>query len=108
MTSSGAAASDAFRSSGVRAKTSGVPTMRAVSLIRATKKRSFTTATTLIVLLLIPQPVLVPLREMGQRREVAHPVEIDHPVKVVGLVLDDAGEELLGLAFDRMPLAVKS
>src|SRR6266496_2781485 len=120
MTRSGASASDVVSSSGVRAKTSAVPTIRAVSLIRATKNRSLTTATTLIdihsqhavrparsvILFLVPQPVPVPLREMGQRREVAHSVEVDHPLEVVGLVLDDAGEELLGLAFDRIPLAV--
>src|SRR5262249_35316466 len=115
MTRSVGSASDDWRPSGVRAKTSDVPTIRAVSLMRATKKRSLTTATALIdlqpvssiILLVVPQPVLVPLREVGQRREVAHPVEIDRAVEVVGLVLDDPGQELLGEAFDPAPLAVK-
>src|SRR3990172_2851401 len=88
-------------SSGVRTKTSGVPTRRAVSPIRATNNRSLTTATTrgatlLIVLLRVTQPVLVPLGEMGERAEVLHAVEVDDAVEVVDLVLDHAGEELLG------------
>src|SRR5574342_369253 len=100
MTRSGASASAAVSSSGVRAKASGVPTMRAVSLMRATKNRSLTTATALIVLLLDAEPVLVPLGEMSERREVAHAIEVDDAVEVVGLVLDDAREELLRLALD--------
>src|SRR5215510_2008672 len=85
---------------------SGVPTSLAVSLMRATKKRSLTTPTTLIVLLLDPQPVLVPLRKVGQRREVAHAIQIDLAVQMVRLVLDHASEELLGLAGDPDAVAV--
>src|ERR1700730_275323 len=106
MTRSGASAGAAVRSSGVRRTSFGVPTMRAVALMRATKNRSLTTATALIVLLLDAEPIFVPFKDMGQRREVAHPVEVDHAVEVGGLVLDDAGEELLRLAFDTASPAV--
>src|SRR5215472_3395264 len=85
---------------------SGVPTSLAVSLIRATKKRSFTTPTTLIVLLLYPQPVLAPLGKVGQRREVTHAVEVDTGMEMIRLVLDDPREELLGHAVDARPLAI--
>src|SRR5262249_5405685 len=87
-------------SAGVRANVRGVPTNRAVSLIRATKNRSLTTPTTLIVLLLYPQPVLVPLREVGERGEVSHAVEVDTAVEVIRLVLDHSREELLGHPVD--------
>src|SRR6202022_607301 len=108
----GSGARAAAISSGVRAKTSGVPTRRAVSRMRATKKRSRTTATTfivasLVVLLLVAEPVAVPLGEMREGGEVAHPVEVDAAVQVVGLVLDDAGEELLGHHVDRVALAIE-
>src|ERR1700730_1384900 len=95
MTRAGVSVSAAPSSSGMRAKVSSVPTMRAVPLMRATKNRSLTTPTTLIVLLLNPQPVFVPLGQVGQRREVAHPVEVDLALEMVGLVLDDAREKLL-------------
>src|SRR6266849_10981269 len=87
----------AVSSSGVRAKTSGVPTRRAVSRMRATKKRSRTTATTfigwasaarLVVLLLVAEPVAIPLGQMREGGEVPHPIEIDPAVQVIGLVLD--------------------
>src|SRR5215475_8776928 len=100
MTRSGGSWRACASSSGVRAKMSGVPTSLAVSLIRATKKRSFTTPTTLIVLLLYPQPVLVPLREVGQRGEVTHAIEVDTAVEMIRFVLDDPREELLGHAVD--------
>src|SRR5712671_642849 len=112
----GSGASWAAISSGVRAKTSGVPTRRAVSRMRATKKRSRTTATTfigwasaarLVVLLLVAEPVAVPLGQMREGGEVPHPVEVDPAVQVVGLVLDDAGEELLGHHVDQAALAVE-
>src|SRR5258707_923714 len=103
-------------SSGVRAKTSGVPTRRAVSRMRATKKRSRTTATTfigwapaarLVVLLLVAEPVAIPLGQMREGGEVPHPIEVDPAVQVIGLVLGDAGEEFLGHHVDPAALAVE-
>src|SRR2546428_554405 len=95
-----------------RAKTSGTPASRATSRIRATKKRSETTATTravagcdpgwaslepvLVTLLADAKPVALPLRDVAERAHVADPVHVDDAVEVVGLVLDHAGEELLG------------
>src|SRR5262245_45501730 len=105
-TSSGPRASSASSSSGVREKTTSVPTRRAVSRIRATKNRSLTAATTLIVLLRVAEPVLVPLGQMRQRRQISHPVEVHHAVQVVGLVLDHAGEELLRDRVDLPAVAV--
>src|SRR4051812_21788905 len=109
----GFCARTAVSSSGVRAKTSGTPASRAVSLIRATKKRSLTIATTWgamsgppmssIILLTDAERVALPLGDEGQAREVAHPVRVDDALQVVGLVLDHPREELLRHEID--PLA---
>src|SRR5262245_29703365 len=96
MTRSKASAwSAASTSSGVRANVSVAPARRAVSRIRATKKRSLTTATALIVLLRVAQPVLVPLGQVSERREVPHPVDVHDAVEMIRLVLDHPSEELL-------------
>src|SRR5437867_12174331 len=96
MTRSGGSTSSLRSSSGVRAKASAAPVRRAVSRIRATKKRSLTAATTLIVLLRVAEPVATPLRQMGQGGEVPHPVHVHDAVEMIGLVLEHAREELLG------------
>src|SRR5262245_40867980 len=95
MTRSAGSVSAALRSCGVRAKVISAPDSRACSRNRATKKRSLTTATALIVLLHIAEPVLVPLGQVRQRGEVLHAVDVDDTVQVVRLVLDDSSEELL-------------
>src|SRR5260370_1371936 len=103
-------------SSGVRAKTSGVPTRRAVSRMRATKKRSRTTATTfigwapaarLVVLLLVAEPVAIPLGQMREGGEVPHPIEVDPAVQLIGLVLGDPGQEFLVHHADPPPPAAE-
>src|SRR5262245_33813728 len=86
-----------------RTKTISEPARRAVSRKRATKKRSLTTATALIVLLRIAEPVLVPLGKVREGHEVLHAVEVDDAVQVVRLVLDDAREELLGDHVELLP-----
>src|SRR5262249_43935805 len=102
----GPEASRDARSSGLLANAIERSTRRAVSRIRATKKRSLTTATTLIVLLRVAEPVLVPFRQMGERREVPHAVQIHHAVQMIGLVLDDAREEFLGDEVDLAPVPI--
>src|SRR5215831_20233562 len=92
-------------SSGERANDSGTPASRAVSRIRATKKRSLTTATTeapgdviptgSIGRLGDPEGISLPFGEERQRRDVAHAVDVDDPVEMIGLVLDDPREEVL-------------
>src|SRR5262249_49278713 len=96
MTRSAGSDSAVWSSSGELTNTMAASARRAVSRKRATKKRSLTTATALIVLLLIAEPVLVPLGQVRQGGEVLHPVHVDDAVQVVRLVLDDASEELLG------------
>src|SRR6266481_743583 len=103
MTRSVGSASAALNSSGERANARTAPARRAVSRIRATKKRSLTAATALIVLLRIAEPVLAPLGQVGQGGEVLHAVQVHDAVEVVRLVLDDPGEELLGDCADLLP-----
>src|SRR5207302_797241 len=97
-------------SSGVRAKASGTSASLAVSRMRATKNRSRTTAITrgsaLVILLADAQPVLVPLGNVAEGPEVTHAVDVDDAVQVVGLVLDDPREEVLGEEADAVGLAV--
>src|SRR5262245_51595169 len=102
-------------SSAVRAKTTGTSVRRAVSRIRATKKRSLTAATTrpsggeeLILLLPDAQPVPVPLRQVRQRGQVPHPVDVDGAEEMIRLVLDDAGEEVLGHEIDLTAEAIET
>src|SRR5206468_7152374 len=81
--------------------------------MRATKKRSLTTARTgaspsparpgSVVLFTDAEPVLVPLGDVGERGEIAHAVEVDLPVQVIGLVLEHATDHLNGKVYlDRM------
>src|SRR6058998_2106224 len=94
----------------------GTPASRPVSRIRATKKRSLTTARTgastpsraSVGLFTVAEPVLVPLGDVGERGEIAHAVEVDDPVQVVGLVLADPREEVLRDEVHRLPLAVQA
>src|SRR2546426_7540768 len=110
MTKRVGSARRAVNSSGVRANTRGTRVSLAVSRMRATKNRSRTTAitaaSTLVILLADPQPVLVPLGDVAEGPEVAHAVDVDDAVQVVGLVLDDAREEVLGVHFLPVALAV--
>src|SRR5262245_18839816 len=108
-------------SSALRAMARGTPARRAVSRMRATKKRSLTTARTgppfwgaisgplvwgvwgaisgplmsSIALLTDAEPVLLPLGNVGESGEIAHPIEVHVTVEVIGLVLGDACEEVL-------------
>src|SRR6266508_6059880 len=107
MTRSGDSPSSAPSSSGVRAKATAAPARRAVSRIRATKKRSLTTATALIVLLRIAEPVPAPLGQVGQGGEVLHAVHVDEAVEIVRLVLHDAGDELPGDHAELFPRPIK-
>src|SRR5713101_8157289 len=110
----GVLVSAAAISSDVRANVNGTPASRAVSRIRATKNRSVTTATTgeppdvmdLIGLLGHAEGVALPLGEERERGEVAHAVDVDDPVQVIGLVLDDPREEVLGHEVHAPALAV--
>src|SRR3989449_3368749 len=110
MTKRVGSARRAVNSSGVRANTRGTRVSLAVSRMRATKNRSRTTAitaaSTLVILLADPQPVLVPLGDVAEGPEVAHAVDVDDAVQMVGLVLDHAGEELLGVHDLPVALAV--
>src|SRR2546425_10739242 len=102
-------ASAVSRASGVFANSRGTSARRAVSRMRATKKRSVTTATTrgpLLILLDDSEPVLVPLREMTERGEVRHPIDVHDAVQMVGLVLDDAREEIFCDQIDLLPVTV--
>src|SRR5688572_31023178 len=78
--------------------------------MRATKNRSRTTATTResasVILLADPQPVLVPLGDVAESPEVAHAIDVDDALEVVGLVLDDPGEEVLRVEDHARALAV--
>src|SRR5213593_4249359 len=95
----------------------GTPVRRAVSRIRATKKRSFTTATTrapetvsreaveppesscspeLIVLLAKAEPVAVPLGDVREGGQATHPVEVHRAEQMIRVVLDHPREEVLG------------
>src|SRR5882762_3952719 len=118
------AASVASISLAERAKTSGTPASRATSRMRATKKRSDTTATTravacgdpegasvepvLVTLLADAEPVALPLRDVAERAHVTDPVHVDDAVEVVRLVLDHAGEEVLGDELDGIALPVEA
>src|SRR5205085_944219 len=106
------------------AKTGGTPVSRATSRMRATKKRSTTTATTrvvacgdpegasvepvLVTLLADAEPVALPLRDVTERAHVTDPVHVDDAVEVVRLVLDHAGEEVLGDELDGVALPVET
>src|SRR5262249_33258029 len=59
----------------------------------------------LVILLVVAEPVLVPLGQVRERGEVPHAVEVDDTVEVIGLVLDDAREELLCHGVDRLPVS---
>src|SRR3989441_654664 len=126
----------ASTSSALRAMARGTPARRAVSRMRATKKRSLTTARTgrywpepgdgpatawgesgamsgppmfriwgaisgplmsSIALLADAEPVPLPLGNVGEGRQVAHTIEVHVPVEMIGLVLGDACEEVLGI-----------
>src|SRR5262245_13265009 len=84
--------------------------------MRATKKRSLTTARTgpsppsraSVSLFTVAEPVLVPLGDVGEGDETAHAIEIDDPVQVVGLVLADPREEVFRDQVDRLALAVQA
>src|SRR5438046_478203 len=96
--------------------------------MRATKNRSLTTASAgasgrasrsepalappappgSVALFTEAEPVLVPLGDVRERREIAHPVQVHEPVEMVGLVLDDAREEVLGDEIERPALAVEA
>src|SRR3989338_6162874 len=45
--------------------------------------------------------------QVGKRRQVGHAVEEDFAGEVVALVLDDAGEEALGVKLEALPLRVE-
>src|SRR5262245_50401120 len=104
-------------SSAVRAKAMGTPARRAVARMRATKKRSLTTASTvaagaalsaaaLILLLLQAEPVALPLGDERQGGQILHAIDVHDPLEVIGLVLDDAGEEILGHQVHALAVAV--
>ena len=48
----------------------------------------------------------MPFGQVSERRQVAHAVEVDDPVQMIGLVLDDPREEILGEDLDAARLAV--
>src|SRR5262249_15801774 len=62
----------------------------------------------LLLLMLGGQPVALEFGEMRQRFQIRHAVEVDTAHQVVELVLDDAGEKIVGHDLDLITIAIES